>query len=199
MLDINLGKLLSLKQQLPTPQTNGVLAQFPHRWNSKELANSVLQVRGYEALKSLPIHLHCRKHAPAKLRNSGWSAAVVPMVHVQPPHSEVRRRHLTAKGELSRPRSLLWRYLVWQFRAPRSIRLPADRRGGRCSIIAMERRNALLLVVIAIGAIALGLQSADQHNANYTVRMLAIVVWGGRSARSKDLGRLFAHHMFGTA
>jgi hypothetical protein len=28
----NLGKLLSLEWQLPTPQTDGVLAQFPHRW-----------------------------------------------------------------------------------------------------------------------------------------------------------------------
>jgi len=26
----NLGKLLSLKQQLPTPQTDGVLTQFWH-------------------------------------------------------------------------------------------------------------------------------------------------------------------------
>jgi hypothetical protein len=39
----------------------------------------------------------------------------------------------------------------------------------------MERRNSLLLVVVVvIGAIALGLQAADEHNANYTVRILAL-------------------------
>ena len=39
----------------------------------------------------------------------------------------------------------------------------------------MERRNSLLLVVVvAIGAIAVGLQAADEHNANYTVRILAL-------------------------
>ena len=42
------------------------------------------------------------------------------------------------------------------------------------TIIAMERRNSLLLVVVAIGAIAVGLQAADEHNANYTVRILAL-------------------------
>jgi hypothetical protein len=42
------------------------------------------------------------------------------------------------------------------------------------TIIAMDRRNSLLLgVVVVIGAIALGLQAADEHNANYTVRILA--------------------------
>jgi DNA-binding beta-propeller fold protein YncE len=43
------------------------------------------------------------------------------------------------------------------------------------TIIAMDRRNSLLLVVVVvIGAIALGLQAADEHNANYTVRILAL-------------------------
>ena len=42
-------------------------------------------------------------------------------------------------------------------------------------IIAMERRNSLLLVVVvAIGAIAVGLQAAGEQNANYTVRILAL-------------------------
>jgi DNA-binding beta-propeller fold protein YncE len=39
----------------------------------------------------------------------------------------------------------------------------------------MEQRNSLLLVVVvAIGAIAIGLQAADEKNANYTVRTLAL-------------------------
>src|SRR5580693_1896667 len=39
----------------------------------------------------------------------------------------------------------------------------------------MEQRNFLLLVVVvAIGAIAVGLQAADEKNANYTVRILAL-------------------------
>src|ERR1039458_5828764 len=39
----------------------------------------------------------------------------------------------------------------------------------------MERRKVLVLgVVVAIGAIAVGLQAADQQNANYTVRILAL-------------------------
>jgi DNA-binding beta-propeller fold protein YncE len=39
----------------------------------------------------------------------------------------------------------------------------------------MERRNFLVLgVVVAIGAIAVGLQAADGQNANYTVRILAL-------------------------
>ena len=39
-------------------------------------------------------------------------------------------------------------------------------------IIAMKRRNSLpLAVVVAIGAIAVGLQAADAQNANYTVRI----------------------------
>ena len=39
----------------------------------------------------------------------------------------------------------------------------------------MERRISLLLaVVIAIGAIAMGLRAADEQNANYTVRTLAL-------------------------
>ena len=39
----------------------------------------------------------------------------------------------------------------------------------------MERRNTLLLVVVAaIGAIALGLHAADEQNAKYTVRTLAL-------------------------
>ena len=43
------------------------------------------------------------------------------------------------------------------------------------TIIAMERRNSLLLaVVMAIGAIAVGLQAAEEHNANYTARILAL-------------------------
>jgi DNA-binding beta-propeller fold protein YncE len=43
------------------------------------------------------------------------------------------------------------------------------------TIIAMERRNSLLLVgVVVIGAIAVGLQAADDQNANYTVRILAL-------------------------
>ena len=41
--------------------------------------------------------------------------------------------------------------------------------------IAMKRRNSLLLVVVvAIGAIAVGLQAADDQNANSTVRILAL-------------------------
>ena len=32
----NLGKLLSIKQQLRAPQRYGVLAQFPHRWTSSQ-------------------------------------------------------------------------------------------------------------------------------------------------------------------
>jgi DNA-binding beta-propeller fold protein YncE len=43
------------------------------------------------------------------------------------------------------------------------------------TIIAMERRTSLLLVVVVvIGAIVVGLQAADEHNANYTVRILAL-------------------------
>jgi DNA-binding beta-propeller fold protein YncE len=43
------------------------------------------------------------------------------------------------------------------------------------TIIAMERRTSLLLVVVVvIGAIAVGLQAADEHNTNYTVRILAL-------------------------
>jgi DNA-binding beta-propeller fold protein YncE len=43
------------------------------------------------------------------------------------------------------------------------------------TIIAMERRNSILLViVVAIGAIAVGLRAADEQNANYTVRILAL-------------------------
>ena len=43
------------------------------------------------------------------------------------------------------------------------------------TIIAMERRNSLVLgVVVAIGAIAVGWQAADGQNANYTVRILAL-------------------------
>jgi len=39
----------------------------------------------------------------------------------------------------------------------------------------MERRNSLLLVVVVvIGAIAIGLHAADEHNANYVVRILAL-------------------------
>jgi hypothetical protein len=39
----------------------------------------------------------------------------------------------------------------------------------------MERRNSLLLVVVvAIGAIAVGLQAADEHNGNSRVRILAL-------------------------
>jgi DNA-binding beta-propeller fold protein YncE len=43
------------------------------------------------------------------------------------------------------------------------------------TIIAMTRRNSLLFfVIVAIGAIAFGLQAADDQNANYTVRILAL-------------------------
>jgi len=39
----------------------------------------------------------------------------------------------------------------------------------------MEQRNSLLLVVVvAIGAIAVGLQAADEKNANYTTHILAL-------------------------
>ncbi len=39
----------------------------------------------------------------------------------------------------------------------------------------MERRKSLLiLIVVAIGAIAVGLQAADENNANYTVHILAL-------------------------
>jgi len=39
----------------------------------------------------------------------------------------------------------------------------------------MEQRNTLLLVVVvAIGAIAVGLQAADEKNANYTTHILAL-------------------------
>ena len=42
-------------------------------------------------------------------------------------------------------------------------------------IITMEQRNSLLLVVVvAIGAIAVGLQAADEKNANYTTHILAL-------------------------
>src|SRR5216683_5564115 len=51
--------------------------------------------------------------------------------------------------------------------------MSAPKAGAR--IIAMEQRNSLLLVVVvAIGAIAVGLQAADEKNANYTVRILAL-------------------------
>ena len=43
------------------------------------------------------------------------------------------------------------------------------------TIIAMERRNSILLViVVAIGAIAVGLRAADEQNAIYTSRILAL-------------------------
>ena len=43
------------------------------------------------------------------------------------------------------------------------------------TIIPMEQRNSLLLVVVvAIGAIAVGLQAADEKNANYTTHILAL-------------------------
>jgi len=43
------------------------------------------------------------------------------------------------------------------------------------TIIAMERRNSLVLgVVVAIGAIAVGLQAGDEQNAKYTVRIVAL-------------------------
>jgi hypothetical protein len=55
-----------------------------------------------------------------------------------------------------------------------AILIPIDRH-GRATIIAMQRRNPLhLLVILAIGAIALGLQAADVPNANSTVRILAL-------------------------
>jgi DNA-binding beta-propeller fold protein YncE len=42
-------------------------------------------------------------------------------------------------------------------------------------MIAMERRNSILLVVVvAIGAIAVGLKAADEQNAKYAVRTLAL-------------------------
>src|SRR5579864_2836763 len=40
--------------------------------------------------------------------------------------------------------------------------------------MAMERRNSLLLVVLAIAAIAVGLQAADERNSKYTVHALAL-------------------------
>jgi DNA-binding beta-propeller fold protein YncE len=43
------------------------------------------------------------------------------------------------------------------------------------TIIAMELRNSLMLIVLLlIGAIAVGLQAADEQNANYTVHILAL-------------------------
>ena len=43
------------------------------------------------------------------------------------------------------------------------------------TINAMERRNSLrLVVIVAISAIAVGLQAADEQNADYTVRILAL-------------------------
>ena len=48
-------------------------------------------------------------------------------------------------------------------------------RANTVTILGMEQRNSLLLVVVvAIGAIAVGLQAADEQNANYTVRILAL-------------------------
>jgi DNA-binding beta-propeller fold protein YncE len=38
----------------------------------------------------------------------------------------------------------------------------------------MERRNSLLLVIMGIGAIAVGLQAAGEQNAAYTVRIVAL-------------------------
>ena len=39
----------------------------------------------------------------------------------------------------------------------------------------MERRTAILLVAaVALGAIGVGLQAADEQNAKYTVRILAL-------------------------
>ena len=39
----------------------------------------------------------------------------------------------------------------------------------------MERRNAILLIVVmALGALGIGLQAADEQNAKYTVRILAL-------------------------
>ena len=38
----------------------------------------------------------------------------------------------------------------------------------------MERRNSILLVVVAIGAIAVGLEAADEQNAKYRVRTLTL-------------------------
>lgn len=42
------------------------------------------------------------------------------------------------------------------------------------TILGMERRNSLLLVVMGIGAIAVGLQAAGSQNATYTVRTVAL-------------------------
>src|SRR5947208_435425 len=43
------------------------------------------------------------------------------------------------------------------------------------TINAMERRNSLrLVVIVVISAIAVGLQAADEQNADYTVRILAL-------------------------
>ena len=38
----------------------------------------------------------------------------------------------------------------------------------------MERRNSILLVVVAIGAIAVGLEAADEQSAKYRVRTLTL-------------------------
>jgi DNA-binding beta-propeller fold protein YncE len=54
------------------------------------------------------------------------------------------------------------------------IPLPDDRLGGRDTIVAMKLRNSLVLVVVAMAAIAVGLQAADEQTANYTVRTLAL-------------------------
>src|SRR5437660_12636370 len=52
---------------------------------------------------------------------------------------------------------------------------PMTRTENSATINAMERRNSLrLVVIVAISAIAVGLQAADEQNADYTVRILAL-------------------------
>jgi hypothetical protein len=52
---------------------------------------------------------------------------------------------------------------------------PMTRTENGATINAMERRNSLrLVVIVAISAIAVGLQAADEQNADYTVRILAL-------------------------
>jgi len=52
---------------------------------------------------------------------------------------------------------------------------PMTRTENGATINAMERRNSLrLVVIVAISAIAVGLQAADERSADYTVRILAL-------------------------
>ena len=80
----NLGKLLSLEQQLPTSQTDEVLTQFPHRWNSNEVGEKSWHASeqcsftfivihqfieiGVESSRSLTPESTIRPHAEAERR-----------------------------------------------------------------------------------------------------------------------------------